>query len=69
MRREESPSPEAMVREIRRKTRRKFPPEEKIRVVLERLEGDEARQARRTRPGTEGEAFVWCVHKRQFVVK
>ena len=34
-------STEAAVREIRRKTRRKFAPEEKIRIVLEGLRGEE----------------------------
>ena len=33
-------STEAAVREIRRRTRRKFAPEEKIRIVLEGLRGD-----------------------------
>jgi hypothetical protein len=33
-------STEAAVREIRRKTRRKFAPEQKIRIVLEGLRGD-----------------------------
>ena len=32
-------STEAAVREIRRRTRRKFAPEEKIRIVLEGLRG------------------------------
>ena len=32
---------EAAVREIRRRTRRKFSPEEKIRIVLEGLRGEE----------------------------
>jgi len=34
-------SPESVVREIRRKTRRKFNPEEKIRIILEGLKGEE----------------------------
>ena len=34
--------PEAAVREIRRKTRRKFAPEEKIRIVLEGLRGEQS---------------------------
>ena len=34
--------PEATVREIRRKTRRKFSSEEKIRIVLEGLRGEES---------------------------
>ena len=33
--------PEAVVREIKRKTRRKFSAEEKIRIVLEGLRGEE----------------------------
>jgi len=33
-------SPESVVREIRRKTRRKFSSEEKIRIVLEGLKGE-----------------------------
>ncbi len=33
-------STEAAVREIRRRTRRKFAPEEKVRIVLEGLRGD-----------------------------
>lgn len=33
---------EAVVREIRRKTRRKFSAEEKIRIVLEGLKGEES---------------------------
>ncbi len=32
-------STEAAIREIRRRTRRKFAPEEKIRIVLEGLRG------------------------------
>ena len=34
--------PEAAVREIRRQTRRKFSSEEKIRIVLEGLKGEES---------------------------
>jgi transposase len=34
--------PEAKVREIRRKTRRRFSSEEKIRIVLEGLRGEES---------------------------
>ena len=34
--------PEAVVREIKRNTRRKFTPEEKIRIVLEGLRGEES---------------------------
>jgi transposase len=35
-------SPESIVREIKRKTRRKFTAEEKIRIVLEGLRGGES---------------------------
>ena len=38
----ENPGPEKVVREIRRKTRRKFDSEEKIRIVLEGLRGEES---------------------------
>jgi len=34
--------PEAVVREIKRQTRRKFTSEEKIRIVLEGLRGEES---------------------------
>jgi transposase-like protein len=37
----DSTSPEAKVREIRRQTRRRFSAEEKIRIVLEGLKGEE----------------------------
>lgn len=69
MRREENRSPEAVVREIRRKTRREFSPEERIRIVLEGMKGDETRQGPGTRPGKEEGRVVWCAHKRQSVVK
>jgi transposase len=35
------PSPNSIVREIKRKTRRKFSAEEKIRIILERLRGEQ----------------------------
>ena len=34
--------PESVVREIKRKTRRKFNPEERIRIVLEGLKGEDS---------------------------
>ena len=37
-----SQSPESVVREIKRKTRRKFNSEEKIRIVLEGLKGEDS---------------------------
>ena len=42
MSKERKQSAEAAVREIRRKTRRKFAPEEKIRIVLEGLRGEQS---------------------------
>ena len=39
---EEKSKAEAIVREIRRKTRRKYSSEEKIRIVLEGLRGEES---------------------------
>ena len=36
------PSPESIVREIKRKSRRKYSAEEKIRIVLEGLRGEES---------------------------
>ncbi len=35
-------SPESIVREIKRRTRRKFTAEEKIRIILEGLRGEES---------------------------
>ena len=35
-------NPESVVREIKRKTRRKFNPEEKIRIILEGLKGEDS---------------------------
>jgi len=42
MRPKTSQSPESVVREIKRKTRHKFNPEEKIRIILEGLKGEES---------------------------
>jgi transposase len=42
MSRNKSNGPESKVREIRRKTRRKYSAEEKIRIVLEGLKGEES---------------------------
>jgi len=39
---EKKTSPESIVRDIKRKTRRKFTSEEKIRIVLEGLRGEES---------------------------
>ena len=37
-----SKNPESVVKEIKRKTRRKFNPEEKIRIILEGLKGEDS---------------------------
>ncbi len=50
MTRTKKQSTEAAVREIRRRTRRKFAPEEKVRIVLEGLRGEAAL----TRAGPRG---------------
>ncbi len=42
MARQKKQSTESTVREIRRRTRRKFSPEEKIRIVLEGLRGEQS---------------------------
>ena len=42
MTKQKKQSTEAAVREIRRRTRRKFAPEEKIRIVLEGLSGEQS---------------------------
>jgi transposase len=48
---QESRSAESVVKEIRRKTRRKFSSEEKIRIVLEGLKGEESISALCRREG------------------
>jgi transposase len=42
MTKQKKQSSEAAVREVRRRTRRRFSPEEKIRIVLERLRGEQS---------------------------
>ena len=53
MTRAKKQSTEAAVREIRRKTRRKFAPEEKVRIVLEGLRGEQSDLPVLTGPGLE----------------
>jgi transposase len=48
---ERKTTPESVVREIRRKTRRKYSAEEKIRIVLEGLRGEESINALCRREG------------------
>jgi transposase len=52
--RQKNQSTESAVREIRRRTRRKFSPEERIRIVLEELRGEQSLSelCRRTGSGT-----------------
>ena len=50
---ERKQSTEAAVREIRRRTRRKFSPEEKIRIVLEGLRGEQSISELCRREGAE----------------
>ena len=51
---------EKVVRDIRRKTRRKHSPEEKIRIVLEGLRGEESIAALCRREGiAEGLYYSW----------
>ncbi len=40
-----NPSPESVVRELTRKTHRKFHSDEKIRIIMEGLKGDTIREA------------------------
>ena len=42
MRPKTNQSPESVVREVKRKTRRKFNPEERIRIILEGLKGEDS---------------------------
>jgi len=53
-------SPESVVREIKRKTRRKFNPEEKIRIILEGLKGEDSIAAICRREGiAPGVYYKW----------
>lgn len=54
---EQNRSPESVVREIRRKTRRKFTPSEKISIVLEGLKGEESIAALCRREGISSNSF------------
>jgi transposase len=63
MRSQRSRSPESLVREIRRTTRRKFSSEEKIRIVLEGLKGEESVSTICWREGiTTGLDYRWSKH-------
>ena len=55
-----SKSPESVVREIKRKTRRKFNSEEKIRIILEGLKGEDSIAAICRREGiSPGLYYKW----------
>ena len=58
-------TPEALVKAIKRKTRKKHEPEEKIRIVLEGLRGEEsiAELCRRRRYSGEN-AFYCLLHSK-----
>ena len=51
-------SPESVVRVIKRKTRRKFNSEEKIRIILEGLKGEDSIAAICRREGIAKGSFV-----------
>jgi transposase len=51
MKHKDHQSPESVVREIKRNTRRKFSSEEKIRIILEGLKGEESIAATCRREG------------------
>ena len=56
-------STEAAVREIRRRTRRKFAPEEKIRIVLEGLRGEDIlNEATAAAPAPQRGGQAWRRH-------
>ena len=52
-------SSEAAVREIRRRTRRKFAPEEKVRIVLEGLRGEQSVSELCRREGIAANLYRW----------
>jgi transposase len=60
MARTKKQSTEAAVREIRRKTRRKFAPEEKVRIVLEGLRGEQSISELCRREGIASNLYYRC---------
>jgi hypothetical protein len=60
-------SPECVVREIKRKTRRRFNSEEKIRIILEGLRGEEG-MARSMYYYKWSKAFLGAGHEHHLVV-
>lgn len=52
-----SRNPESVVREVKRKTRRKFNSEEKIRIILEGLKGEDSIAATCRREGISPSLF------------
>ena len=65
MTRSKKQSTEAAVREIRRKTRRKFAPEEKVRIVLEGLRGEQSISELCRREGINNN--VYCRWSKEFL--
>jgi len=63
MPRKKKPSAEAAVRDIRRKTRRRFSAEEKIRIVLEGLRGEQSGVTLRSARGSSGLDGTPCAHE------
>jgi len=53
--------PEAVVREIRRQTRRKFSSDDKIRIILEGLKGEESIAAIARREGSERARYEYLL--------
>ncbi len=58
-------STEAAVREIRRRTRRKFAPEEKVRIVLEGLRGEQSISELCRREGIAANALLEVLPSRK----
>jgi transposase len=61
-------STEKAVREIRRRTRRRFSAEEKVRIVLEGLRGEESIATLCRREGLRGEESIATLCRREGIV-
>ena len=51
-------SPESVVKEIKRRTRRKFNSEEKIRIILEGLKGEDSKMQSVTKRGSPHDLHI-----------